>query len=255
MRKTLETDHTRSPWLPSSSASSVQVSLVLPAYNEVECLETAVEWATRALDEFVPSFETVIAEDGSTDGTAERAHELALRYSNLRHIHVEKRLGRGAALRNAFNQCNGKVFVYMDLDMSTHMRCLRPLVEAITIEGYDLCVASRNLPESKVERTWRRGIASKIYNLIVRTLLGSKILDHQCGFKAFRREAVLNIVGEVQASHWFWDTEILVRAARRGYRIKEIPVEWREGRKTKVHLFRDGFSMGKQIIDLWWQFR
>jgi glycosyltransferase involved in cell wall biosynthesis len=229
--------------------------LVLPAYNEVECLETAVEWATRALDEFVPSFEILIAEDGSTDGTAELAHELTLRYSNLRHIHVEKRLGRGAALRNAFNQCNGKVFVYMDLDLSTHMRCLKPLVEAITIEGYDFCVASRNLPKSKVERTWRRGIASKIYNLIVRTVLGSKILDHQCGFKAFRREAVVNIVREVRANHWFWDTEILVRAARRGYRIKEIPVEWRGGRSTKVHLVRDSFRMGRQVFSLRWQLR
>jgi hypothetical protein len=234
---------------------SVQISVVFPAYDEAECLEPAVERATLTLNAFARSFEIIIAEDGSTDGTAERTEELVLKYSHVKHIHMEKRLGRGTALSNAFKQCKGEVLVYMDLDLATHLRHLKPLVEAITVENYDLCVGSRNLTESKVERTLRRSIASKGYNRIVRFVLGSKISDHQCGFKAFKRETIIEMINEVRARHWFWDTEILVRAARHGYKIKEIPVEWRNGRKTKVSLLRDSGSMGKQVISLWWQYK
>jgi hypothetical protein len=111
------------------------------------------------------------------------------------------------------------------------------------------------LAESKVERTLRRSISSKTYNFLVRQMLGSKLRDHQCGFKAFRREPTLELIKEVGANHWFWDTEILVRAARRGYRIKEIAVEWKSGRKTKVNLFKDSYNMGKQVVKLWWKLK
>jgi hypothetical protein len=86
-------------------------------------------------------------------------------------------------------------------------------------------------------------------------MLGSKIRDHQCGFKAFRREPTLKLINDVGAKHWFWDTEILVRAARKGYKIKEIPVVWKSGRKTKVNLFKDSYNMGKQVFKLWWKFK
>jgi hypothetical protein len=111
------------------------------------------------------------------------------------------------------------------------------------------------LPESKVERTLRRSISSKTYNWLVRRMLGSKLRDHQCGFKAFRREPALQLINEVDAHHWFWDTEIFVRAIRKGYKIKEIPVIWKSGRKTKVNLFKDSYNMGRQVFKLWWKFK
>jgi hypothetical protein len=83
-------------------------------------------------------------------------------------------------------------------------------------------------------------------------MLGSKLMDHQCGFKAFRREPLLNLLDEVKATHWFWDTEILVRAHRHGLKIKEIPVEWKSGRDTKVNLLEDSSSMFWQVMKLWW---
>jgi hypothetical protein len=143
----------------------------------------------------------------------------------------------------------------MDMDLATHLKYLRPLVEAITVEDYDFSTGSRLLPESRVERTLRRSISSKIYNFVVRHMLRSKIADQQCGFKAFKREPTLQLIDEVRANHWFWDTEILVRAARKGYKIKEIPVEWKSGCKTKVNLLSDGFKMGKQVFNLWLQFK
>jgi glycosyltransferase AglD len=234
---------------------ALQVSVVFPAYNEVEYLEQAVEKTINTLKEFTNSYEMIIAEDGSTDGTAEKAEELSQRNPNIKHIHGEERLGRGTALNNAFRQSCGQVLVYMDLDLATDLKHLKQLVEAVSIEGYDFSTGSRMLPDSKVERTLRRSMSSKSFNFLVRRMLGSKLRDHQCGFKAFKREPTLQMLDEVASRHWFWDTEFLVRAARKGFKIKEIPVEWKSGRKTKVNLFKDSYSMGKQVFMLWWKLR
>ena len=241
--------------LSVAADGKVLVSVVLPAYNEVNHLETAVTEVSQALTEIDYPFEIVIAEDGSTDGTAERSEQLAQKYPFVRHIHGEKRLGRGTALSNAFRQCNGEVFVYMDLDLSTDLKSLKPLVDAITVEGYDFSTGSRMLPESRVERTLGRSISSKSYNFLVRHMLGSKLVDHQCGFKAFRKEPVLSLLGEVEATHWFWDTEILVRAHRHGFKIKEIPVKWRSGEGTKVNLAKDSWRMFWEVTSLWWKLK
>jgi glycosyltransferase AglD len=240
---------------PKNSEKSAEVSVVFPAYNEVDFLDVAVEKTAQTLNRFTDNYEIIIAEDGSTDGTAENAEELSREISYVKHIHGEKRLGRGTALNNAFKQSRGEVLVYMDLDLATDLKHLQPLVEAISVEGYDFATGSRMLPESKVERTLRRQISSKSYNFLVRHMLGSQLHDHQCGFKAFKREPTLQLLDEVAARHWFWDTEILVRAQRKGYKIKEIPVEWKSGGKTKVNLFKDSYNMGKQVVKLWWQLR
>jgi glycosyltransferase involved in cell wall biosynthesis len=232
-----------------------QVSIIFPAYNEVNYLSEAVEKTIVELELFTASYEIIIAEDGSTDGTAELAEALTRKNPNIKHIHRDERLGRGKALNNAFKQSNGEVLVYMDLDLATDIKHLKSLVEAVTVEGYDFATGSRMLPESKVERTLRRSISSKTYNWLVRRMLGSKLRDHQCGFKAFRREPALQLINEVDAHHWFWDTEIFVRAIRKGYKIKEIPVIWKSGRKTKVNLFKDSYNMGRQVFKLWWKLK
>jgi len=236
-------------------SETVEVSVVFPAYNEVDYLYPAIEKTTQALNEFTDSYEIIIAEDGSIDGTAERAEELAQKYAYVRHIHRDQRLGRGTALKNAFKQANGKVFVYMDLDLATNLKALKPLVEAITKEGYDFSTGSRLLKDSRVDRSLRRSVSSKSYNFLVRLILGSKLRDHQCGFKGFKREPVLQLLDEVEATHWFWDTEILVRAQLHGYKVKEIAVEWQSGRGTKVNLFKDSWNMGRQVMGLWWKLK
>jgi glycosyltransferase involved in cell wall biosynthesis len=234
---------------------SVSVTVVFPAYNEADALQHAVNKVIQALNEFTSSYEIIIAEDGSTDGTDKVAEALAEKYSLVKHIHGEKRLGRGAALKNAFKQSRGEVLVYMDLDLATDLKYLKALVDAVESEGYDFATGSRMLQESQVKRSGTRNIASKTYNFMVRAVLGSKLKDHQCGFKAFRREPLLQVLDEVGANHWFWDTEILVRAHRKGYRIKEIPVSWTGGRETKVRLFKDSLNMGWQIFSLWWHLK
>jgi glycosyltransferase involved in cell wall biosynthesis len=234
---------------------SVDVTVVLPAYNEVGELEATVDKVTQALNQFTRSYEVIIAEDGSTDGTDRLAEALAEKNSFVKHIHGEKRLGRGTALKKAFKQSRGEILVYMDLDLATDLKHLKPLVEAVKFEGYEFATGSRMLLESTVKRSGTRHLASRTYNFMVRAVLGSKVKDHQCGFKAFRREPLMRILDEVGASHWFWDTELLVRAYRRGYRIKEIPVSWKGGRETKVRLLQDSLSMGWQILSLWWHLK
>lgn len=239
----------------SRATGKTLVSVVLPAYNEASLVETAVAQVSQALQQAEYPFEIVIAEDGSADGTAELSEKLAGKLPYVRHIHRDKRLGRGTALNNAFKQCRGDVLVYMDLDLATSLNSLKPLVDAIAFEGYDLSTGSRLLRESKVERSLRRSISSKSYNFLVRHMLGSKVKDHQCGFKAFRKDAVLGLLDEVKATHWFWDTEILVRAQRRGFKVKEIPVEWTSGRGTKVNFAKDSWNMFWQVEHLWWTLR
>lgn len=232
----------------------VEVSLILPAYNEVENLEKAVKKAIQALEGVTRSYEIVIAEDGSTDGTDKMASELMRRYPSVIHLHSNERLGRGRALKNAVYRSRGEILVYMDVDLATDLRQLKALVNSVK-EGYDFAIGSRMLQESRVGRSLSRKVASKWYNFMVRTLLDSKVKDHQCGFKSCKRRSLLQILEEVTAIHWFWDTELLVRASRRGYRIKEIPVEWKGGEKTKVNILRDSIAMGSQVLKLRWKLR
>ncbi|MEM2103893.1 MAG: glycosyltransferase family 2 protein [Candidatus Bathyarchaeia archaeon] len=231
-------------------AGKVEVSIVFPAYNEAERLEEAVEKTIKALKECAKSYEIIIAEDGSTDGTDKIAFKLSKRNPSIRHFHNDKRLGRGQALKNAFFSSRGEILAYVDVDLATDLKHLKTLIESIR-EGFDVAIGSRMLPESRAERTVYRRVASKVYNLMVQTFLGSKIKDHQCGFKAFRRQPLLKIIRKTEAIHWFWDTEILVRASRMGLKIKEFPVTWKAGRESKTHLLRDSVTMGIQLLKFW----
>jgi glycosyltransferase involved in cell wall biosynthesis len=232
----------------------VDFSIVLPAFNERENLEKTVRKTIQALEKITDSYEIIIAEDGSTDGTDRIASKLSNEYPFIRHIHSDERLGRGLALKNAFSQSKGKILAYMDVDLATEIGHLNTLINSVR-KDYDFATGSRMLHESKVSRSLSRQIASKSYNFMVRSLLGSRIADHQCGFKCARREALLDILYEINANHWFWDTEMLVRASLKGYRVKEIPIEWTEKGRTKVKLVKDSLSMGSQILKLCWELR
>jgi uncharacterized membrane protein YbhN (UPF0104 family) len=234
---------------------SVEVSVVLPAYNEAETLADTVETTLSSLASFLPdgSFEVIVAEDGCEDSTPEIAGELASTHEAVRHVHSEERLGRGGALEYAFEQANGETLVYFDTDLATDMDHLEELVESIRSEGYDVATGSRWLPDSDAERPAKRGVPSLGYNRLVRLFLRSNLQDHQCGFKAFDRDALFALLNEVEDEHWFWDTEVLVRAQRQGYRVREFPVAWTPMGDSKVDIVRDVFGMGSQILRTWWQ--
>lgn len=232
-----------------------EVSVVLPAYNEAETLEETVASTLDALDAFLPrgDYEVIIAEDGCTDRTPEIADWLADRHERIRHVHSEDRLGRGGALERAFEAADGDVLAYFDTDLATDLAYLEELVESIRTEGYDIATGSRRIPGRVADRPAKRGVASSGFNVLVRTVLRSDLRDHQCGFKAFDRAALEALTEGVEDDHWFWDTEVLVRAQRAGYRVKEFPVEWEPKGDTKVDLVRDVLGMGSGVVRLWWQ--
>jgi uncharacterized membrane protein YbhN (UPF0104 family) len=233
----------------------VEVSVVLPAYNEEDTLADTVAVTLETLSEFLPagSFEVVVAEDGCDDRTPEIADELAAEHDGVRHRHSETRLGRGAALERAFRAAEGGTLVYFDTDLATDMCHLEELVESVRSGEYDVATGSRWLPDSKADRPMKRGVPSLGYNTLVRLFLRSDLQDHQCGFKAFDRAALFDVLEDVEDEHWFWDTEVLVRAQRAGYRVREFPVEWTPKGDSKVDIVRDVLGMGSQIVRTWWQ--
>ena len=233
----------------------VEVSVVLPAYNEADTIEHTVDVTLETLGSFLPkgSYEVLIAEDGCTDRTPEIASELAEADDRVGHVHSDERLGRGGALEEAFRVARGSTLAYFDTDLATDMRHLEELIESVRSGEFDVVTGSRWIPGHQAERPTKRGVPSRVYNRLVRLFLRSKLLDHQCGFKAFDRDVLFELLTDVEDGHWFWDTEVLVRAQRAGYRIREFPVEWTPKGDTKVDLVRDVFGMGSQIVRTWWQ--
>ncbi|MFB6137872.1 MAG: flippase-like domain-containing protein [Halobacteriaceae archaeon] len=235
--------------------ATLAVSVVLPAYNEADTLEGTVQTTLDALAEFLPDgeFEVIVAEDGCDDATPEIASRLAGADPRVRHFHSDERLGRGGALEAAFRAARGETVAYFDTDLATDMAHLEELIESVRSGEYDVVTGSRWLPGHEADRPAKRGIPSRGFNLAVRATLRSDLRDHQCGFKAFDRAALLDLLADVEDRHWFWDTEVLVRAQRRGLRVKEFPVRWTPKGDSKVDLVRDVLGMGSQIVRLWWQ--
>jgi glycosyltransferase involved in cell wall biosynthesis len=228
-----------------------EVTAIIPVYNDRESLEKALPVSVTILSQCSPSFEILVAEDGSTDGSAEIVAEFSRADSRIRLLHNDQRQGRGRALNRAIREAQGSIVCYFDVDLATDMQHLPELIGAIR-DGYDMATGSRLMPDSDIVRTGGREIASRSYNFLVRLFLSSTIFDHQCGFKAFNRERILTIIPTVRDTHWFWDTELLVRGQRKGFRVKEFAVRWRAGKGTTVKA-RDIFSMGRAILRLWWQ--
>ncbi|RLI85465.1 MAG: dolichol-P-glucose synthetase [Archaeoglobales archaeon] len=228
----------------------MKVSVILPTYNEAERIENTVNVVKRYLDDLGYDYEIIIAEDGSTDGTDEIARRLSENDSRIVHIHSDERLGRGKALTNAIKHAKGEIVAYIDVDLSTDIKHLKELFNSI-LEGYDVATGSRLIEGSETERPLKRDLASKVYNFLVRILLGSKLRDHQCGFKAFRRSSILPLLDKVRDNHWFWDTEILVLAQKEGLKVREFPVRWKQSEHTKVKLTKDVIYMFSQIVRMW----
>jgi len=181
----------------------MQVSLILPAYNEAVRLEETVNQTAKTLRKITSSFEIVIAEYGSSDGTDKIANKITKKHSFVWHIHSDSRQGRGRALNRAFKSVSGEVLCYIDVDLATDMSYLKELIESISVEGYNFATGSRIMPQSKVKRPLKRNLANREFNFLVRTLLHSNLYDHQCGFKSFRRDSLFNLIDKVRDQHWF----------------------------------------------------
>ena len=228
-----------------------EVTAIIPVYNDRVSLEIAIPRSIEKLQTITDNFEIIVAEDGSHDGSAEFVQMYATQDVRVRLLHSDKRLGRGKALNRAILDAKGTIVCYYDVDLATDMRHIPELITTIR-NGAAISTGSRLMPASDIVRTNGREIASRSYNFLVRLFLGSRVFDHQCGFKGFDKARIIPILPTIKSDHWFWDTEILVRAQRKGYRVAEFPVHWRAGKGTTVKI-KDIFEMGSSILRLWWQ--
>ena len=213
-----------------------QVEIVVPVYNEAHQLAERIGTLRAFLDESLPfSALVTIVDNGSTDGTALVAQRLASTLDGVQAM-ILTRKGRGHALRCAWEASAAEVVAYMDVDLSTSLNALMPLVASVLSGHGDVAVGTRLGRGARVVRGPKRELISRAYSLLVRTSLRSKVSDFQCGFKALRRERALELLPLVEDEAWFFDTELLVTAERLGLRVTEIPVEWVDDPDSRVHL-------------------
>jgi putative flippase GtrA len=233
---------------PGRPTAPLQVEIVVPVYNEVSNLETSITLLRRYLDESFPFRSVVtIADNGSTDGTALVAQRLASTLVGVQAL-ILSRKGRGYALRTAWSASEAEVVAYMDVDLSTSLSALLPLVGSVLSGHSDLAVGTRLARGSRVVRGPKRELISRAYSHVVQLSLRSRVSDFQCGFKAMRRECAQQILPLVDDDEWFFDTELIVTAERLGVPISETPVEWTDDPNSSVDIVR---TARKDLRGIW----
>jgi putative flippase GtrA len=232
------TDMTLSRRAPAAPAASPEVEVVVPVYNEQAGLERSIRGLHRYLrSQFPFSWRIVIADNASTDATAAIAAALARELRGVEVLRLDRK-GRGRALREAWSRSAARVVCYMDVDLSTDLRGLLPLVAPLLSGHSDVAIGSRLARGARVVRGPKRELISRGYNRILRTVLRARFSDAQCGFKAVRGEVARELLGDVRDDGWFFDTELLVLAQRRGLRIHEVPVDWVDDPDSRVDIVR-----------------
>lgn len=225
------------------------VDIVVPVYNEEDILSRSVSVLWDFLTEGLScSWRIVIVDNGSDDGTLAVAQALSHQYPNITYIHLEQK-GRGRALKKSWLESNADVVAYMDVDLSTRLDALPELLGALD-EGYDIAIGSRRLSGSKVNRSIKREIISIGYNMLIKFMFFSSFTDAQCGFKAVKSSVVQQLIPFIEDEEWFFDTELLLLAERKGYCIKEVPVEWVEDVDTRVRIIKTAFDDVKGLLRL-----
>jgi putative flippase GtrA len=220
----------------------LDVEIVIPVYNEAPHLAERVRSLRAFLDESFPFRALVtVVDNASTDSTFEVATFLADTLPGVAALHLPRK-GRGHALRSAWSTSTAPVVAYMDVDLSTSLSALLPLVAPLLSGHRDVAIGSRLARGAHVVRGPKRELISRAYNLLLKFSLHGRFSDAQCGFKALRREAALQLLPLVEDDEWFFDTELLITAERLGLRIAEVPVDWVDDPDSRVHIVHTAVS-------------
>ena len=221
--------------LTSMSALLPVLDVVVPVHNEETDLEPCLRRLHAHLSELPYPFRITVAENASTDATVEVAGRVAAELPGV-EVLVLPDAGRGQALRTAWLRSEAPVLVYMDVDLSTDLAALLPLVAPLISGHSDLAIGTRLSRSSRVVRGLKREVISRGYNLLLRRTLATSLSDAQCGFKAIRGDVARRLLPLVEDSGWFFDTELLVLAERAGLRIHEVPVDWIDDPDSRVDI-------------------
>ncbi len=214
----------------------MDVEIVVPVYNEAAQLAARITALRSFLDESFPFRALVtIVDNASTDDTMQVARTLAEMISGVAVMHLPRK-GRGYALRSAWSTSSAPVVAYMDVDLSTSLPALLPLVAPLLSGHRDVAIGSRLAPGAHVVRGPKRELISRAYNLLLKMTLRGHFSDAQCGFKALRLETAQQLLPLVEDEQWFFDTELLVIAERLGLRVGEVPVDWVDDPDSRVNV-------------------
>jgi glycosyltransferase involved in cell wall biosynthesis len=228
------------------------VDIMIPVLNEAHVLEKSVATVREFCAANLPyQWRVVVVDNGSTDGTQAVAQRLKEQFPRDVDFYTLEERGRGRALRYAWSRSTADVCAYMDVDLSTELTALRKIVDPILEQGYDVATGSRlHKGKSQVTRSAKRYFLSKVYNIMVRTALNTRIRDHQCGFKAASRRAIQRVVPQIRDQTWFFDTELLVLSEKQGFKVAEVPVRWIEDQDSRVKIVKTAWDDIKGVIRL-----
>ncbi|MFB9466681.1 glycosyltransferase [Streptomyces cinereospinus] len=218
----------------TTSVTTPTVEIVVPVHNEERALPGCVETLHAHLRERMPfPWRITVANNASTDATVEVARRIAGELDGVGVVHLDRK-GRGLALRTVWGASEADIVVYMDVDLSTGLDGLLPLIAPLASGHSDLAIGSRLAPGARTVRGPRREFVSRCYNRLIRLTHGARFSDAQCGFKAARTEVLRPLLARTRDDAWFFDTELLLLAEHNGLRIHEVPVDWVEDVDTRV---------------------
>jgi glycosyltransferase involved in cell wall biosynthesis len=226
------------------------VDIVIPVHNEERDLVPSVRRLYAYLEDRFPFPTTItIVDNASTDATWPIAEYLASELPNVRAIHLDAK-GRGRALRTAWLASQASIVAYMDVDLSTDLDALLPLVAPLISGHSDVAIGSRLARGARVRRGPKRELISRAYNFLLHLGLGATFTDAQCGFKAITAVAARRLIPAVEDQAWFFDTELLVLAQRAGMRIHEVPVDWVDDPDSRVDIAKTAIDDLRGILRL-----
>src|SRR3989344_3020161 len=221
-----------------------QISIFVPIYNEQKILEFHIRILKKYLNQLPYSWELIIVNDGSGDMSKEIMEDIEKRDKKIRQIYYKHGKTRRENLADSFKYAKGDVIIMLDMDLSANLKYLKDLIDEVKKNNYDIAIGSRYMKNSKVERSFFRLLVSRSFILGCNIFYDCKISDYECGFKAFKKEIILDLINDAGYDKTlrrsvFWDAEILIRAQKKGYSIKEIPIEWAAGAKSELNFKRE----------------
>lgn len=228
------------------------IIVTVPVHNELNTLKKCIEILIQESEKLKEDFRIIIAEDGSTDGTRNLTKMIKSMDSRITLYTSSRKLGRGMALKRAWSEIDGDIYLFIDADLATDMEFYPELIKSIK-NGNDLATGSRYKSGAIVHRPLLRYLVSRLYNKLIRIIYKDGIFDHQIGFKAFSKRLIKSQLNECKSENWFWDTEIIVLSVHRKFKVVEFPVKWEEKKRKRTPIKRlviDIFIHGIGLIKL-----
>ncbi len=236
--------------------NEIKISLILPAYNEVQRIAATLQSALDYFRERGLSSEIIVAADGQ-DGTRELAREISRQTPGISVLGSPQRRGKGRGIRDAVALARGEIVGFADADDKTPISELDKFLPYLDA-GWDLVIGSRGRPDSVIERRqpWYRQVGSMGFGIFMHSVVGLwDITDTQCGFKFFKAEVARDLFSRQMIDGYMFDVEILHLAQRAGYKIRQVPIRWRDDGDSRLDLLAGNIRNFADVLRIRWGVR